>query len=451
MSARSLGWGEKVGYSAGDFAFNLFYTFSTLFLLYFYTDVLGLAPSTGGFIIMAALLLEAVADPLMGYVANRTHTRFGRYRPYLLFGALPLGLSFVAMFVPTGLVGSPLLAYSLATHLVFRLTYTVVGIPYISLSAEMTRDSRVRSQIAGMRMLFSTACAIVLSTATLPLAKLFGGGVQGFFRLSILYAVVAQPVFWACFATTRETPIEAGSSPKLRDIIAMLRFNWPLQVLLAATLLALVASTMFTKTLLYYLKYDVGSEQAMTTALTIVTASAALSIPLWIWVSARTSKRKVMLAGAVMTMVNSLIFYAVAPRLGIALWSILAFSGLANGALALSFWGMLPDTVEFGEWKNGLRAGGAIYGLVSLIQKLALGFGIGLLGALLDRIGYRPNAVQTQATLHGMRVLLTLVPAALAVAVTVLVWLYPIDHKMHGRLTRAIARRGRASARSRGG
>lgn len=433
-----LPWRRKAGYAVGDFGLNLFFTFCTLFLLYYYTDVLGLSPTVSGMIIMAALVLEGVFDPLMGVIANRTHSRFGRYRPYLLFGALPLCLSFVGMFVPTGLSGNALAAYALASHLIFRTVYTVVGIPYIALSAEMTSDSRQRSEIAGARMLFSLACGLTLATVTLPLSGWLGGGQIGFFRLSLVYAAIAFLVFLLCFSQTVERSEARPEAPSVRDMIAMLRANTPLQVLLVATVLASIGSTMASKTLLYYLKYDVGSEAALTPALTIITGSAAISIPFWVFVTTRRSKRVAWLSGVALAVCNLLVFYAAAPGVGPILWTILAVSGFANGAVYLTFWSMVPDTVEYGEWKTGARAEGAIYGLVSLTQKVALGFGVGLLGVLLDAVGYRPNLEQTDAALNGMRILLTLVPAAMAVMVGTLIWFYPLDHTLHGRLTRAI-------------
>jgi GPH family glycoside/pentoside/hexuronide:cation symporter len=136
-----LSSGQVVGYGLGDFAFNLTFTFCSLFLLYFYTDVLGLSATTAGLIIMVALIWEGATDPVVGVIANRTRSRWGRYRPYLLLGCVPLAVSFVAMFVPWGLSGTALAVYAFVTHLLFRTVYTLVNIPYIALSAQMTTDS----------------------------------------------------------------------------------------------------------------------------------------------------------------------------------------------------------------------------------------------------------------------------------------------------------------------
>ena len=437
-----LSWNRKAGYAVGDFALNLFYTFCTLFLLYYYTDVLGLSPTNAGFVIMAALLIEGVLDPLMGFVTNRTRSPFGRYRPYLLFGALPLCLSFVSMFIPTGLSGAPLLAYVMGTHLLFRTIYTVVGIPYNALSAELTIDSQQRSEIAGLRMVFALACALLLATATLPLSSWFGGGQIGFFWLSAIYALIAFFIFLLCFKATREASDVRQESPSIGAMLSMLRANWPLQLILVATIFASVGSTLANKTLIYYLKYYAGSEAAVTPALTIFAASAGLAVPFWVLLIGKWSKRVVWLIASAVVIINYLIIFAVAPSVGPPLWILLCIHGIGNGAFPIAYWAMIPDTVEFGEWKTGIRAEGAIYGLVSLTQKIALGVGVGMLGLLLDAIGYAPNTPQSGATLDGIKVLLTLAPATLVAITGGIIWAYPLDHKLHGRLARALAWRG---------
>lgn len=437
-----------VGYAAGDFALNLMFSFCTLFLLYYYTDVLGLSASVGGLIIMVALVWEGLFDPLMGVVANRTHTRIGRYRPYLLYGAPLLCISFVAMFIPTGLAGAALGMYALATHLVFRTVYTVVGIPYISLSAEMTRSSAERSTIAGARMLFALTSGLTLAAATLPLSKALGGGEKGFFLLSILYAGMALIILLSCFRSTREGGRDATFTPSTRAIAAMVFDNRPLLLLLGATVGAAVAGTLSGKTLIYYVKYNLGAPNAVTPALTVLTASAALSIVAWTRLSTHFSKRTVWLCGSAITISALLTLFAIKPVIGPVFWCILAAMGAGNGAFYLSFWSMVPDTVEYGQFRTGVRAEGAIYGLVSLTQKIALGLGVGLLGILLDWVGYRPNEHQTAGTLSGIRVLLTLVPAGIASLVAATIAFYPLDRSLHHRLARAVARRPFGVART---
>jgi GPH family glycoside/pentoside/hexuronide:cation symporter len=446
LAAPPLGVARVVGYGVGDFAFNLTFTFCSLFLLYFYTDVLGLSATTGGLIIMAALIWEGVTDPIVGVIANKTRSRWGRYRPYLLLGALPLAASFAAMFVPLGLSGASLAIYAFATHLLFRTVYTVVNVPYIALSAQMTTDSLVRGRLAGTRMMFAILCGLVLAGATLPLVKAFGGGASGFFALCLLYGAAVVVILLVCFASTREAVQITERHPTLPEMMRAVRSNPPFLALLAATLMGSVAYTMSSKALLYYMKYQVGSEDAVTTGLAVGLLAAALSMPIWMAVTRRTSKRAVWLSGVVLTTIVALVIYGKTPGTGPLLWTLLAVSGAGNAAFILSFWSMVPDTVEYGQLRTGMRAEGAIFGFVIFSQKVALGLGTGLLGVILDVVGYRANQVQSGGTLHGILVMYTLVPMGLSLAAAACIWFYRLDQPTHARIVSLVARR---SARSR--
>lgn len=441
----SIGTGRIIGYGSGDFAFNLAFTFCSLFLLYFYTDVLGLSATAGGLIIMSALIWEGVSDPVVGLLANRTRSRWGRYRPYLLLGSLPLAASFVAMFLPLGLTGAALTAYACATHLLFRTVYTFVNIPYIALSAQMTDDSVIRSRLAGARMMFAILCGLVLAGVSLPLARWLGGGTNGFFALSLIYGSALVVILLVCFSVTRESVANGEPHPTLPQMARAVRVNRPFHGLLAATLLGSVAYTMTGKAQLYYVKYHAGSEAAVTTGLVVGLLAAAIAMPGWIYASRRTSKRSVWLAGVALTSCVSLSIYLLAPKAGLLLWTLLAIAGVGNAAFILSFWSMVPDTVEYGQLKTGTRAEGALFGFVIFSQKVALGLGTGLLGIILDAIGYRANHAQTPETLHGMLVMFTLVPMALNFGAAGFIRLYRLDHVTHNRIVDLIARRGRGA------
>ena len=436
MSAKTI-----AGYGVGDFAFNLTFTFTSLFLLYFYTDVLGLSATTGGLIIMTALIWEGATDPIVGILANKTRTRWGRYRPYLLLGSLPLALSFVAMFVPTGLTGASLTFYAFTTHLLFRTIYTLVNVPYIALSAQMTSSSLERGRLAGARMMFAIVCGLVLAGATLPLVRLLGGGVAGFFGISLIYGSAVVAILILCFQSTREAVMIAEAHPTLPEMLRSVRANRPFLALLAATLLGSVAYTMSTKALLYYMKYQVGSEAAVTTGLGVGLLAAAVSMPLWMKCVRRSNKRTVWLSGVSLTTFVSLVMYSLTPGAGPLLWCLLAISGAGNAAFVLSFWSMVPDTVEYGELRTGTRSEGAVFGFVVFSQKVALGIGTGLLGIILDAVGYRANHAQTAATLHGIVLMNTLVPMALNLIAAGFIWFYRLDHVTHARIVALVARR----------
>ena len=439
-----LGTGQIIAYGSGDFAFNLTFSFASLFLLYFYTDILGLSGTSAGLIILVALVWEGITDPIAGLIANRTNSRWGRYRPYLLLGTIPLVLSFSLMFLPLELSGAALVGYAALTHIIYRTVFTFVNVPYVALSAQMTSDTLDRGKLAGARMIFAILCGILLSALTLPLVSSFGGGVQGFFRLSLIYSAVAAAILFLCFATTREVQSStSGVHPSFREMIGSVRRNRAFLFLLGATVLGAVAYTMSNKALVYYMKYVVGSETAVTKGLLATLGAAAVAMIPWIIVTRKTSKRTVWISGAAITSSALLLVYILKPDEGAVLWLLLALTGIGNAAFILTFWSMLPDTVEFGEWKSGTRAEGAIMGLTLFSQKVALGVGTGMIGILLDVIGYIPNRPQTPATLNGMLLLYTLVPLVLFLAAAATISFYPIDRRTHERIVKIVERQRR--------
>jgi len=440
--ASRLGLVGRVGYGIGDFGFNLFFTTASLYLLFYYTDILGLSARWAGLVFALALIWDALFDPLMGYIANRTRTRWGRYRPYLLFGALPLAASWVLLFWPTSLGGSALILFALATHMLFRTFYAVVSMPYLALIAVIAPDSEERGVLAGFRMGCATLCGLFVAFSTLPLVAAFGGGAIGFQRVAMLYGALACIAFAICFATTRELhdPRVTASAPAWRDIVRMFRSNGAFWLVAMAMLAASLGGTMFGKTLPYFFKYALHREDLIGLALTILTAGVTLAIPFWTWVMRRRSKRVMWLSGLGMALVLYPVLW-IAPDAP-ALWlAVVGLIGVAAGAGYLGFWSMLPDTVEYGEWHSGVRAEGAIFGIISLVQKAGLGIAAGILGLLLDFAGYRANMAQSPETLAAIRQIFVGLPWLFAIATAIAIALYPIDHRLHARLRRALARR----------
>ena len=440
---------DKLGYSVGDFGFNLFWHTTTLYLLFYYTDVLEISNTVAGLIIMVALVWDGLIDPLIGISANRTRSRNGRYRPYILFGMVPLCLSFVAMFYVHALSGTALVAVTFAFHLLFRTAYALVNIPFVALSAELSADSHERSQIASYRIVNATLAALVVAGATLPLAGMFGRGdlKAGFFLVSIVYATVALGCFILCFrATARPAVAIHDATPKFAALIATMRANRPFQLLFAATMIGGIGSAIASKTLVYFFKYNLAAPAQVSTGLVVLVGMMVICTPLWTIIAGRTSKRFVWTAGGLIGAAAwSVLAVTAQPSLPFTL-VVVAFTGIGASAFALTFWSMLPDTVEYGEWKTGVRAEGATFGLVVFAQKVALGLGIGALGIALDAIGYRANAVQTPETLASLQMLLTVPSAALGLASVAIIRFYPIDARMHADVVAQIAGRGPAVA-----
>ncbi|MGB6229038.1 MAG: glycoside-pentoside-hexuronide (GPH):cation symporter [Litorimonas sp.] len=437
LPTTSLTGRAKFGFGIADFGFNLYYTGLSLFLLYYYTDVLGIRPAVAGLIFAVPLFWDAVTDPVMGAIAGRVRSKLGRYRPFILFGTIPLALSFVMMFAaPVLFPGAVVLSAAIA-HIVFRTAYTVVSIPYSSLMASLTRDSGERSSLAGVRMICATLGGLFTVFATLPLAGVLGGGdlARGFVSVAVLYAVLASALLLLTFRLTEEDPRAlAAPLPDLRGSLPRLMRNRALLILFAAIVMASTAGAIFSKALIYYVKYVANIGLDVTTALIALTAAVSASIPFWMTVAKRLSKRNVWLAGAALSIAMQTVLLLAPPQSVTGFLTLLVAIGFGNGAFFIMFWSMLPDTVEYGQWKTGVRDEGVVFGINQFALKAAAGIGIGLLGFLLEAVGYVANEVQTQAASDGLRLISIAVPLAFWALAALIIAFYPLDKAAHARI-----------------
>lgn len=440
-----LSMARKAGFTLGDYASNLYWQSVTIFLLFFYTDAVGLTAATAGLIYMVASIVDALADPVMGSIADRTRTRRGRYRPYILYGCVPLGFCFVLLYWRPPMMGVALAAWMMATHIVFRLAYTIVTIPYTSLNARLTDNSDERSTIAGFRMTFGVLAAFTIIYLTFPLVTVFGHGnmAQGYTGAAAVFAVLATLLYPLVYAITREPPEPAVPEPKLTlagywRAIAANRAFW---VLMLAGCAAFACSVALGKSVLYYFKYYLHDEASSRLALSAMALSGLVSIPLWVWVTKFIGKRAVWFAAALWGLAGLVFFVFVDIRTSVPMTIWYVFGNVSAIGLSFTFWSMLPDTVEYGEWVTGTRTESFIFGLGQFFLKVALGVGAGLFGWLLGNAGYVANTGQTAATLSGLKTIMIALPAS-GVAVSGLAMLfYPMRRRTHESIVEQLSAR----------
>lgn len=450
--SRPFGVLRIAGYGIGDFGFNLFFTGLNLYLLFYYTDVLGIRPEIAGLIFMVPVIWDGVTDPVMGWIATRTRTNMGRYRPYILVGAPLMALSFVMMFAAPLWFPSAVILSSAIAHIVFRTLYTVVNVPYSALSAATTRDGRVRSKLAAARMVAGIAAGLLTAALTFRLAAWFGDGdlKTGFVRVALCYAVLATGALLIVFFAVREPALTSSEhrSPSFTDSWRFLSRNSAFWILSAAIFATSAAGSVGTKSMVYYVTYYIGEPDAVSAVLSALLLVTTLSIPFWTWLSAVRSKRFVWLTAAAGAACLQLLQFIVAPQSVALLVALQVAAGLFGGAVPVMLWAMVPDTVEFGEWRSGVRDEALPFGLVQLALKSATGLAVGALGIALGAIGYEANAVQAPATLEGIRVLTFLAPLVCTLAGAGCIAFYPVDARLHRRLVRAIGRRAARYRRS---
>ena len=439
-----------IGYGLGDFAFNFYWLPLQVFLLKYYTDVLGLDSGTAGIIVMVCLIWDGLVDPLIGIVANKTRTRFGRYRPYMLFGAIPLAASFSLVFLPVPFHDTSLIIYALATQLLFRTVYAAVNIPYGAMMASMTRDSMERNWLAGARMLFAFSGSAVVGYSTPRLVAWIGisNPDSAYFWSAAILSSLATLVIFASYALTEERlePVaDQQRHPPIGELLRMLAKNTPFLQAAAAIALFGFASTVTSASLPYFVQYYMGGEASMTGDLaSMIPFVQMLAILPWTVISRYTGKRAAWITGLFIAIAALAVLHLIGKPDTTTLFVLIAVSAFGSAAIAVNFWSIVPDTVEYGEWRSGVRVEGFVFGLVTLIQKSALGVSSAFVGLYLGWIGYVPNQAQAASTVEGLKYMITLFPVLGMLASCAVMAFYKLNAVNHARLVAEIAARATA-------
>ncbi|WP_260582461.1 MFS transporter [Sphingopyxis sp. PET50] len=394
---------------------------------------------------MTASIWDGIVDPLIGVAADRTRTRWGRYRPWLLLGAVPLALGFCLLYWPPPFEGATLVAVVMAAHFLFRSLYAAVNVPYVALTAQITRSGADRANIAGARLVFSTCAGVIVALATPRIATWVTGspdGARGYFAAAAVFALLATPILFFVFLTTREGAGAAAAhrpaSWAERRAVLCNRAFWT--VVLAGTLFV-ACYTAFAKSLLYYFKYVLEAPDAGPTALALAGASGLVAVPAWMFAARFAAKRTIWLIGCGLFGAGLVLFGLLRFD---AVWQMNIFVVAMQAAflgIVFAYWGMLPDTVEYGEWRTGLRSEGLLFGLALLFQKVALGVGAGLFGVALGSVGFVANRHQSAATIEGIRTIMVLIPLAGVGLSAALIFLNPLRRGVHDRIVAEIAAR----------
>lgn len=448
---KKVSWVTTVGYGSGDFGFNLYFAGLNLYLLYYYTDVLNIDPAVAGLIIMLPVIWDGVSDPLMGWIVTRTRSRFGKFRPYILFGAPLMGFSFVGMFAAPIWFPDHMIVACLVTHTIFRTAYTVASVPYSSLAAALTHNSQERGTMAGVRLMAAMIGGIVTAATMLELARFFGNGDmrQGFVQVASVYALLSSVMMVVIFLTTsNEVSLVSRQTVTSRQTFSFLRHNRAFWILCGASFVGVIGSAIGGKSIVYYINYYAGHPDSVSEVMSIGILGAGIGIPLWTLVARQLSKRWVWMIGASgAALVNLALFFLDVTAVS-TLSALIFCNGIMGGAVAVMFWSMLPDTVEYGQWRSRIRDDGIVFGLSQLISKAGSGLGVGMIGLLLSAIGYTAGIDQSAETLQGIRASAFLVPAAASLLSALVIAFYPLDSTLHARIVRGLARRAPRSKES---
>ena len=430
--SKKLGVGAYLGYGVGDLSVNLFFQSAIIYLLFFYTDVFGISAAAAASIFLVARLVDAVTDPIMGMIADRTKSRWGKFRPYLLFGAPPLAVVAVAMFSVPDLEGDQKVLYAYATYILFSIAYTIVSIPYSSLTAVITEDAQERTNLSAYRMAFALGGGIIVGVGTQPLVTFFGGGAEGFQTTMALYGVIAVLLLAVTFRFTGEkVTAVAEKPPTVSEMISVMSRNLPLWLLIVAFLMGMLAYIVRSSAVIYYFQYNLGRSDLFPIYMLFILLGQLAGIVVTPWVANKWGKKNTYVIGALLGMITGVVFYFTPYDALGAIFVISAAGSFFFAAPTVLAWSMLPDTVEYAEWKQGVRADGAIYATSSFFQKLAMAVGGALAAMVLSSTGYVAGEAQSPGALEGILLMVSVGPVLAMLVGIVAIWFYPLDEEMH--------------------
>lgn len=438
-----LRFAQFVGYGSGDAANNLTFSMASAFLLIYYTNVAGIPAAQAGTLFLVVRILGGITDLVAGRIADETSTRWGKFRPYVLFGSVPLLGLLVAVFsIPDGLSAGGKLVWAYVSYGLFQAAYSAVNIPYGSLAATMTQQPGERARLSTARIIFTAAAILVIAAVVAPELS-NAANLQHSLTVTVaIFAVIGVAIYAWCFASTRETVQRDAQRFSIRATLQMLRHNRPL-VILCASSLALYTGIFGAQTVgVFYAKDVLGDTNlfiVITVAQTAGMILAALIVPK---AAGAIGKKTVYLAAGSVCVAAGLgiaLSPANLPAFGIACFGVL---GLGTGAVITVLYALVADTVDYGEWNSGVRAEGLNYAIFSFTSKVGLGAGGAIAAYTISFGGYLASArVQTHSALQSIRVAAGGLPAALVLIATAAMIAYPLTEKAFRALVADIAQR----------
>ena len=423
---------EKIAYGLGDTVCNIIFQTVMLFLTFFYTDIFGISPAIVGTLFLVVRVIDAVTDPLMGSLTDSTRTKYGSYRPYLLWLAVPFGVISIITFTTPDLSDTGKVIYAFVTYTLLMLVYTAINIPYSALGGVLSRDPTERVSIQSYRFVFGMLGGLIISSCTMPLVNWLGKGdnALGYQLTMVIMSCLGIALFLICFRFTKERVVtEQNQQLNLKQQMKTLWQNGPFRILCAASLVLLTSMVLRTTLAIYYVKYMLGENDLVTAFVTIGMIGNILGCACAQPLSKRVDKKKVYIYLQFLSALTSCIaFWLPGEQL---IWAFVVYflwcfvTQMATPLL----WAKMADTIDYGQWQNGHRLTGLVYASVVFFIKLGLALGGAIAGWLLAYYGYQANTELSDSTRHGILISFTLFPAIGSILVALIMKRYILNNK----------------------
>lgn len=423
---------EKIGYSLGDTASHFVWDMVGFWLLFFYTDVYGISAAAAGTIMLIARFWDMAIDPVIGILSDRTETRWGKFRPYILFGAVPYAVLAILTFTTPGFGEEGKIIYAGATYILLMTAYAAINLPYSALGAVMTDDTYERAGLNTYRFIAGFTGQFIVTGLALTLAEFFGRGnkAQGFQYTVFIFAIISLIFFFITFKTTKERvkpPKEQNNS--LREDFSGLIHNKAWLILAIVGIVSFIMFAMQNAAIAYYFKYYLGREENVQLFNVIGTVALIVALPLSKPLAKRFGNRNVFIGSSLISGIFFILIYTARVQ---DIYAIYAFNIIAKMAYAPAvplLWTMIADSADYGEWKTGRRSTGLYFSAAVFAQKAGWGIGAAVAGWILAWSSFVPNSVQNDTAITGIKLLVSVIPGILYMSCAIFMIFYKIDKK----------------------
>ena len=428
---------EKVGYGLGDMASNFYMGFFGLFLLYYYTDVFGISPAAAATMLLVTKIIDAISDPAMGLIADRTESRWGKYRPYLLWVAIPYALLGYLLFLGPELSDTGKLMFAYVSYTLVMLAYTAINVPYSALLAVISPVAEERTKATQFRFIFASLGTLSVGAFATPLARWLGDGDEllGFRLTIVLFAVLSILLYWTTFATTRERIQPKPHQSSVGEDFSALLKNISWLVLVATGILIVVGLIARFASIVFYLKYYVVDDGStvflffdrtafLTSCGLIGQLAGALMTPM---LAARFEKHHLVIAMNLLHVALLAACYVIPPEQYALIVVVHSLGVLTFGVTITLLFSMYTDCAEYGEWRTGKHTAGLIVSASMFSLKFGSAVGGALPGFMLAWFGFVANEVQTDSAIAGIRLMFNVLPAVFFLAGGLMMFFYRID------------------------
>lgn len=424
--AGSISLKEKLAFGSGAFGKDIVYIFISMYIMYFYTDVLKIPAATAGTILLVVRLIDAGFDLPFGFLVDKTKSKWGKMRPYLLFGAVPYGIVTALLFYAPNFTETGKVFYAFTLYLLISILYSIVSIPHAALNTVMTENVQERTHLTKYLVLFSGLSAAIAGTIAVPIVGLFPSPKTGYFFMGAFIGVLSIILILLCFKGTAEKVIENEKREQIPFKLAIktVGTNIPFLILSASFLLAQLSPGIRGASGIYYFIYNVGNPNLYSVVsglggiiglvLTLVLPAIAIRIGI---------RNFYILIGA-LSVIDFLFIYFTPVNMAPMVLVLNILAGALTGLVMFAAWGALPDAISYSVRQNGLHIEGVYYSLYNFIQKLGSSLSGGLAGFVLAAYGYQAGSAPTPKSLEGILVTSALIPAACALLFTVLMLFY---------------------------